>query len=635
MSADAGKEKKERREGKGRDGGKGGEGREGGKSGKGEGGKGGRPRKPREELPMVEDPAGDLDKLLAQPEPKKPSREALDAAIAKLQADIDAKKARTEQITKDLDAIKAKNERLKKSGASGMEACREKLREFKKQIVGVIEERKRISASIDEIRAKKNESDEAIKKQRAAIGRFSSNESIDEEIKRIEEHMAHNSLSVKQEKEFIVEIKALNKKRDEVKQLEVMEGKRGGGGSKLSLPDLFEARKKVDEKLNGLRDQEKAAVDELNTLRDKSSSKDSDRFPQLLEERKGIRESIAELINTIRDKRTAHSELDDKWYNHDRLVKNLKWQIRQKNIKEREERKKKWEEDHAGEPAEDEEDEEGEKKEKMIDWDLAERIMLCEQLIVFLENYIPKEEEKAQVSKEAVVEGGYTKDSQTGLEGMDDPLGLNAFMVDEVVSKQSKKKNKKKKHNAAKTDVQAALQEHGSVPLALSLEMMKNFGSMGLATPTNSDDAPDAIQALKTKKAYYEQEGEAGLTLKEVLKKEKSSRKGNKGGDKEEKKEEAPKAAAAEPAAPAEEKKGPDWHAEKIARKLAEAPKVDEDLVASLRAKAQSKAMTDEEKKARGLLYDTSKAKATRDDSSSDDDEDAAAFADGDPFDGL
>merc|ERR1712205_69227 len=76
---------------------------------------------------------------------------------------------------------------------------------------------------------------------------------------------------------------------------------------------------------------------------------------------------------------------------------------------------------------------------------------------------------------------------------------------------------------------------------------------------------------------------------------------------------EKPEAEAAA-AAPAAKKEGPDWLAEKIARKCATI-EVDPDLdIAALRAKAQG------EKMARGLLYDTSKASAVRDESDSEDD---------------
>ena len=218
-------ERKERKGGKGgekrggRKGGeKGGDGaREGGCRGEGgKGGKGNRPRKPRAEIPTFEDPEAELAKVEAEGEPPRANRDSLDRKIAGIQNEIDASKRRTEAITRDLDAIKEKNEKLKSSGSGPLEKSREVLRELKKQIVGVIEERKSVSAQIDNIREKKKTMDEQIQKQKAAIGRFTSNEMIDEEIRRIEDHMAHNTMDLKQEKAYMLEIKELNKKRDEV-----------------------------------------------------------------------------------------------------------------------------------------------------------------------------------------------------------------------------------------------------------------------------------------------------------------------------------------------------------------------------------------------------------------------------------
>ena len=82
-----------------------------------------------------------------------------------------------------------------------------------------------------------------------------------------------------------------------------------------------------------------------------------------------------------------------------------------------------------------------------------------------------------------------------------------------------------------------------------------------------------------------------------------------------------------------EKKPERDFLAEKMARKAAEMPDVDEALVTELRKKAQGAKMTDEEKKARGLLYDTSKASAIQSDSESDDD--GTCDLGGDPFEGM
>jgi len=102
----------------------------------------------------------------------------------------------------------------------------------------------------------------------------------------------------------------------------------------------------------------------------------------------------------------------------------------------------------------------------------------------------------------------------------------------------------------------------------------------------------------------------------------------------EEEKDEPPTTSTAEPV-DKRTKGGPDWNADKIARKLADAPEIDPDLdIAALRAKARGAAMSDEEKKARGLLYDTSKASAVREESEEDEDDDACDFG-GDPFEGM
>merc|ERR1712153_37531 len=97
----------------------------------------------------------------------------------------------------------------------------------------------------------------------------------------------------------------------------------------------------------------------------------------------------------------------------------------------------------------------------------------------------------------------------------------------------------------------------------------------------------------------------------------------------------AAKAASDEPVVDKRTKGGPDWNADKVARKLAAAPEIGPDLdIAAMRAKAQGAKMSDDEKKARGLLYDTSKASAVREESEEDEDDDACDFG-GDPFEGM
>lgn len=57
--------------------------------------------------------------------------------------------------------------------------------------------------------------------------------------------------------------------------------------------------------------------------------------------------------------------------------------------------------------------------------------------------------------------------------------------------------------------------------------------------------------------------------------------------------------------------------------------------LAAARKAAQGKTMSEEEKKARGLLYDTSKASAVREESEDDEEDEDCDFGGGDPFEGM
>merc|ERR1712167_516406 len=132
----------------------------------------------------------------------------------------------------------------------------------------------------------------------------------------------------------------------------------------------------------------------------------------------------------------------------DRMVKNLKWQIREKNKAKREEENKVDDEKKTAD---------GRKVDAPSDVSAYKR------------------------------DGGLMED---------DPLGLNAFAVTEVVSKRSKKKNKKKEANLLKWNDEAMVAAGDVVPLSLSIEMLQQFSSMNLAVPVDSSDAAASIEQL-------------------------------------------------------------------------------------------------------------------------------------------
>jgi len=421
------------------------------------------------------------------------------------------------------------------------------------------------------------------------------------------------------------------------------------------MPELFEARNAKDEIINALKVKESAQVEILEALKAKREVEmASNNFSELFEQRNKCRDIVGENIGAIRELRTAFKETEDIWYKNDRLIRELKRQITKKSRALKAKQREEWiakngEDGEGGEgmPEGMEEDEVDENGEKPMDYDMAERIDKCSQLIMFLQKYQAKEAAPAEEAKStAHLEGSRVK-GMAGAGAMDDPLGLNAFMVDEAASFKKNKKNKKKaKAQAKKSNIPL---EGEVLSLSLSLDMIQDFASMSLPTPIDTDDVASGIEGLTKKKEYYEEKAKTGMKLKELIQQEKAKR-AKKGPVKKapaEEKAPAEKASAAmeevaakeeanfqkskapEPAAEEKTELKRDFMAEKMARKVAEMPDVDPDIdLAAMRAKARAGAAgaTDEEKKARGLLYDKSKASAVHESSGEEEDEGACDF---------
>jgi len=488
-----------------------------------------KPRRPREEYPEFEDPGAELSKL--DQEMVKPDRSWMDEKINKLQAEVDTDKKRTERITKELDNIKIENQRRKQQGSGEMEVVRNKLREIKSKIVATIDEKKMINADIEAVRDQKRGIEERVRSAKSAVGNFKTNAQIDEEIARIDYDMQHQSWSIKEEKQMILRKKELEASRSNVKLLETLEQEEQNAKAS-HMPELYEARKARDVIIDALKVEEAEQAAIMEKLKEKRSEEiASNNFSELFEERAKVREGIGARIAEIKTLREEFRKSEDAFYKNDRLIRELKRQVYKKNKERRDAERKEWQEkmgedgeDGEELPCEEEVDEDGQ---KMMDWELAEKIVVCEQLIAFLQGYKPNMEEtklKSAPQPVEAVEGAVVRSK--GLTGSgalnDDPLGLNVFMVEEVVSAKKSKKDKKRAKNAAK-GVKVA-QPGEAMFLSLSLDVMNQFSSLSLPTPTNTDDVDGSLAQLNDKKSYFEEKGKLGMTYKEIVKEEKAVR---------------------------------------------------------------------------------------------------------------
>jgi len=176
----------------------------------------------------------------------------------------------------------------------------------------------------------------------------------------------------------------------------------------------------------------------------------------------------------------------------------------------------------------------------------------------------------------------------------------------------------------------------------------RGFGFVTMSTPEEAAAALAALDGKKVGEGEHEREqrvifakarsdedqAKADLAKEAATQRRaervKKQKEGGKGGNSTVAKKEVTEEKKEEPASW-------DLGAAKAARKAAEMPDhgMSAEELAALRAKAKGNEMTDAQKKERGLLYDTSKASAVRDDDDDEDDEGEADFGGGDPFEGL
>lgn len=516
-----------------------------------------RERKPRERkpIPEFEDPDAELKKVQATIG-YKPDRSDLDYKIAGHQEKIDRDKRSQDELTRRIDAAKAEQQSSRAKGNAALEATREELRSIKATMLNLFQQRKAIAAAMDEVKSSKADVDAAVKKQRSICGRYNSEEDVDDAIRALETRMSHTTMSLQDEKACLRQIKDLNGMRAEVRKLQDLQSRRGANVTTgQSFDEMKSARSVIDGQIDECKKQQNTLGDQLQQLKDKYLPKEGNNtIGAMLDERKQLKDAVSKNFQAIKALREAHSKAEDEWYDKDRLVKGLKYQIKQRNQKLREERRAAAAE--AGEELEEEDEEAGQ-----MDYDVADRVVLCEQLIKYLSAYKPKEEVAAK--EEVAVQHGADVDldkvHHKGKDAVkfDDDLGLSMFYNENPTSKKKGKKDKKKAKRDAKQNVTTS--SDYTCSLNMALETIAQFALLSIPAPMTTDDVDDTIAKLTEKAAYFTEHGKAGKTLKDIQKLEKASRKGKKPVEEQEEAAPAEEAAApaAAPAKPAKKNEGP------------------------------------------------------------------------------
>ena len=318
--------------------------------------------------------------------------------------------------------------------------------------------------------------------------RFFTVEAIDREIAKLEEHHAHTSMSLQEEKKMMTQIKDLSRSRETVKEYNDAQAKiNGEDGVRKAIIERIRAK---DLEINAVKAEQQQYRATLDQVRSKEEKAGAD-IPKLQEERNACYEVIKAKREEIRRLRVEYKAKEDEYWATERewraylkMEKQKQWEATVEERKAREEARRQWEIENAPEPFEAE-------------------VSAADQLIAYLSKWDPANikaaEEKA--AEEAAAAAAAKADAFKGLKIM------NKKMVDEdeedlfSLAGTSKGKKAKKKIKSAESE-----EPKGPNPkerLNISFDAYASFSKLGLTAPTLAGEVPAMLNSLKEKKELF------------------------------------------------------------------------------------------------------------------------------------
>jgi len=257
------------------------------------------------------------------------------------------------------------------------------------------------------------------------------------------------------------EIKRLSSNKPMIRQYD--EAQESLKGVREHHATLYNQLKAKNADLTATKEEEERCKETLEAAKAKEDAKRAD-IPSMYKERDGIRKEIADHRDAIRKLRDEFNEKRKEWQ---------LYQKQQKEIKYRE-----WAEQKARRQAEYEAQKKAfeEQEAKRDPWE--EEKVICEQLIMFVEKYLPKKEVKAEPE-----EG--SKPFRKAQDYEDPYAG--------IVKKKSKRKGGSDPAAVAKPKI---------VRLSHSPEDFAVWEKLGFTAPSSSDECPALHEQLLTKREW-------------------------------------------------------------------------------------------------------------------------------------
>merc|ERR1711957_282138 len=394
-----------------------------------------------------------------------PDFEAFQETVAKVQEQID-------KLQKEQQAFTAKiNERSvgKEDFFAKKALIRGELDEVSKEMDMYAEKRDKIRAALGEKKAENADMKAELGKMKKSMT-FTSEADIDARLATIEKIMSQTSISLKDEKAYMVEIKELKKNKPKLAQLGNIQDKLTGFDAGK---DLAAQKNELNEQMAILREKKKGISERLTEVTEARKAQLGD-FGEVAEQRDKISTQIKELI-------AQRTQLRDDFGNAKREFQSyLADQRRIKQEKYAEERKVQQEQWRL------------QKLEKQVEaldeQPFVSEITLIEQTVKFCKSLLPQDTEaKKDEAKETVFNN---KDGEEVLMKKEDRN--NEFYYAPTKKGKSAKKTKGSGEDASKK------------PIKHNAEPFKLFDSLKLDAPITTADIPAILVKLAEQKAMYE-----------------------------------------------------------------------------------------------------------------------------------
>jgi len=416
-----------------------------------------------------------------KPKPPKKEKKEDEVEVPRLAApDFEAHTEACNKVQEVIDKLQKEAAKLTdemKGRSSGKEdffskkaIIRAELDEVSAKMNVLQEQKEAISKSLGDRTAESAEMKQAVNKMKKSIG-FTSEADIDQRIADIEFKMWTESVSLKDEKNYINEIKELKKNKPKVSQVTQMEGKLQDFKNDSGL-SLKEQRNEINGQMATFREQKKGIQERLAALQEERKAQMGD-MPEILEKKDVIQKKIQEKIaerSTLRDEFNVAKRAFSEYLNEQRKIKQERYQEEQKSRQ-----------------AEYKITQMQKKVDALDEQPFVSEIVLIEQTIKFCKTLVgDKVEEKKVEAKDTVF------NNKEGEEVMMSKASRNEEMYYVAT-----KKGKAAKKGKAEGDV-------SKKPIKHNAETFKLFDSLKLDAPITTADVPALLVKLDAQMEMYQ-----------------------------------------------------------------------------------------------------------------------------------